>query len=245
MASQNPSTVSGKAGSVIYYVYNGKQYVKARGKRRIRQTDATKTSASRFGLISGLSKTIRSVLPDSMKPLNNRETRNRLTAALVDWMHIGNSDSTKGTFISIHGVSQFEFNKEAPLKQKLKVPLEVKWDHSGKVIVSIPELKRDKHIPLPHKHLEYLELWIYAVSCVPADGDTTSYQNTVITIPCKSGPELIPAQQVELPVSVLSGTLNVVVAGLEYVFGGGHRTERFKDTRWMPARILDAVYIAD
>jgi hypothetical protein len=158
---------------------------------------------------------------------------------------MGNSDSTNGTFISIHGVSQFEFNKEVPLKHRLKLPLTVKWDSSGKVMVNIPELNRYKHIPLPHRHLEYLELWIYAVSCTPANGDTTSYQHTVITIPCESGPELIPAQQVELPVSVLSGTLNVVVAGLEYVFGGGHGTERLKDTRWMPARILDAVYIAD
>jgi hypothetical protein len=181
-----------------------------------------------------------------MRPLNNRDTRNRLTSALVEWMHENMSSSTDGMFENVPVVSRFEFNKEAQFRQKLKFPLKVQW-HPGKAIVNIPEIDQRKHVPLPSRHIDNVELWINTISCTVNDGETISNDSIIITIPCRSGTRLISAQQIELPVSDLSDTISIVAAGLEYLRPGGQRKNRItlNDTRWMPARILDAVYKAD
>jgi hypothetical protein len=241
MARQKGDLVSGKIGTVIYYVRKGKQYARFKGPDHIKQTEATKASAGKFGQASQTAKTIRTAF-EALEPLCDLDTRNGLTSAVHKWM-LKLPPGTEGLYYSIHGVSEFEFNKEVPLKKRLKASLEVKWDTAGKVTVSVPELNKSKPIDTPGKVL-YTDLWIGVVSCEPGSNEPALIEDISIKIPYKGS---VLAQDIELPVSAASNMISAVIAGIRHVYmiGGDGRLVLEEDTKWMSARVLEAVYRKD
>jgi len=137
---QNKRGFSGMVGNVVFRNYRGKPIVQSRPSQ-VKQTTATKISASEFGNVSRWAKQLRSTLTPLLVGLTDGEMHQRFTGALYTAIK-NNTTFPKGqrTLLNTNmdSLCGFEFNAHSPFAKYFKPTITASLTASNEVTVAIP-----------------------------------------------------------------------------------------------------------
>ncbi len=149
----NKGGVHGKAGSVIYRSYRGRNIMQGLP-RRFKQTLASRESAGEFGMASSAAKAIRQAFQPFYHHYYDGAMINRVTPAVSRCIRSsrtkrrGERDLHDGDLSFLQGL---EFNENSPLSGALQVKTEVSRHEAGQVVVTLPRITVPKDLVTPFK----------------------------------------------------------------------------------------------
>lgn len=143
--------VHGVVGPVVYRTYGGKKIVQSAPDRR-KQTRASISSASEFGLISKSAQIIRQAFGPAFRKQYDGSMINRLNSVVSECIRSctdlppGQRDMHSGQVELLEG---FEFNKISPLRKTLSVLPSVDYTSGGRVKVTVQKADMRTALNIP------------------------------------------------------------------------------------------------
>lgn len=234
MAKLTPNGFSGSIGQLTYYALNGETIVKEKTKK-IKQTAATKASASKFGIASGCSRAIRDGLSPFINSLNNLQMRNRLTSAVYEWVQ-SKPETSSDSYTPVSVLNGFDLNSESSLRKLFLASIHADWSVPGRVTVSIPAIDPYTHIKAPG-NTSFVDIWLGLTNSSIDDPRCDTRRTTMLQIPYLRE-RIVAPKEIEFNISVLPNSLNVLAMGLRFnVFGSP-----VSNLKWLPVGIVEAWY---
>lgn len=237
MAKITPHGLSGTIGKITYYVQNGQQYGKG-VPIRVRQTEATKASASKFGVAAGCARRIRERITQFLTPLNHLTLRNRLTSAVYEWIQVKPTD-TGESLVPISPLIGFDFNEQSPMRKYMTSKIQVDWSGPGIARITIPAIDPVKDIKAP-RYTSSIDLWLSTTNFLINKESSECSRVQMIQIPYREG--VIAPKELEFNIKLVPDSINVLSMGLRYNVPVTGAVLPEKSPKWLPATIIDAVY---
>lgn len=233
MAIQLTNYVSGRIGGVVFYQRLG-QHIARSLPTTVKQSTATRRRSLNFGVACRAAKTLRTLLAPVIPFPKDKAMQNRFAGAIAKWM--GQSDPlTMPTTAEISFVTGFSFNDQAHLPEKWSSSLVVTQPSSQLIEVNIPPFIPTRDIPAP-AHTTEIKCTIAAAVCQLASGEAISSYQASFTIPYTDKEH--SAEKIELPVSIVAGSMVVVAVGLEYFGRNGMESK----PAFMPCGVVNASF---
>jgi len=132
--------LSGTVGNYSFRVLNGKAIVQSKpGRNRVKQTAATKSSASEFGTANTLARQVREMLYPLLQDLSDSKMYNRFATALYGVL-LGCTSLPKGKRTLLDGnledLAHFEFNSASPFSKYCRVQVQAVLDGQGQIRIT-------------------------------------------------------------------------------------------------------------
>lgn len=199
----NKKAFSGMVGNVVFRIRDGKQIVQSRP-ATVKQTSATKRSASEFGSCSKWAKQLRIGLTPFLVGLTDSTMHSRFTATLYNAIkHNTNVPQGERTPLNtnMESLQGFEFNTHSPFANYFKPTITAELNANKEVTVSLLAFDPQADMVFPNGcTTAKLALYIYATdlkdlentlvfhSLLPIDKRTTvAAQNLLTTTPLPEG----------------------------------------------------------
>lgn len=136
--------LSGTVGSYSFRIVNGKAIVQSKpGKNNMKQTEATKSSASEFGKANSTAKKIRLALVPIIQNLADTKMYNRF-AVKVHEAVLGCTSLPKGNRNFAEGdlslMANFQLNNNSPFQKFASFSPEITLKDLGQVQIALPEI---------------------------------------------------------------------------------------------------------
>lgn len=147
----NKKTFSGMVGNVVFRNVNGRQIVVSRP-ANVKQTNATKKSASEFGNCSRWAKQLRSGLTPFLVGLTDSQMHQRFATAMYNaiksntLLPIGQRTPLNTDMDSLNG---FEFNTHSPLAAYFKPTVDAQLNADKEAVIALPEVDPNTEMTFP------------------------------------------------------------------------------------------------
>lgn len=150
--------LSGTVGNYSFKVVNGVGIVQSKpGKGGVKQTKATKSSASEFGNAHALAKKIRAAQFPLLQDLSDSKMYNRFATAIYKAI-LSAADLPKGKRTLADGnlgaLDQFQFNADSPFSKYCHVPMEAALNQDNKIEIALDAFHPYKDIAIPETATE-------------------------------------------------------------------------------------------
>ena len=210
----NKKSFGGLVGNVVFRYRDGKQIVQSRP-TNVKQTVATKNSASEFGKCSSWAKQLRKNLAPLLVGLTDGYMYQRFTAAVYNTIKL-NTALSKGERTPLNTnmkpLEGFEFNTHSPFAHYFRSTLLAELTANKEVLISIPNFNPKTEMLFPDG-CSTAKLMLYAVATDFKDTTTPLVFHNVLDI---NKSTLIPTQMVLTTTALPDGYFVVVSAKLLY-----------------------------
>lgn len=188
--------LSGTVGAYSFRIVNGKAIVQSKpGRDNMKQTEATKSSASEFGKANSTAKKIRLALMPIIQNLADPKMHNRF-AVKVHEAVLGCTSLPKGNRNFTEGdlsvMANFQLNKNAPFQKFASFSPEITLDNLGQVQIALPEIIADDQIHFTENATQCTVCFL--VTALDKSDYTESYSE-VFTFSVASQNSIIAPQQ--------------------------------------------------
>jgi len=230
---------TGKAGNLIYYKVNGKNYVRS-FPEKVRQSQATKARATLFGQASTLGAIIRNQLPGIMPFPKDKHMQTRLVTALYQWL-VQMKNQNNAEPLQPDALKGFLFAEQRPsVFHRWRVNLDLSVDPAGEVKIVIPSFVPVKTIKAP-PGTSSVVCRIAACSgdvkeLAQLGGDWTEF---IFDYNDQSFDSKTVTFQLRMP----KGSLVITAISLKYRLARKNYWLNNTNKSYMPADIIDARYI--
>lgn len=234
MARQQNIFVTGKLSNMIFYTFNGKPCVRMMPDK-VRQTEATRKSASLFGKAASMTSAIRKELRPVYADLPQTSVMQRLNAAMVKYL--GSKGALAAGFVQqLEYLALFDFNKDHPLSSRLKVYPEVLFDNKGKMKLSFANRSRKEMITMPSA-AGFIQIQLAGIAFTPdkpIEYKSWKYESGIV-------PVIDPQDDLSLPFTNRKGQMIIIGASIRY-FKSRDQNTMITQLNWMPSGIVSAVW---
>ncbi len=237
MGRQTNIKICGTHGNTIYYKMYNDFYMRSRPKKN-KQTLKTKQAAACFGLAQAAAGDLRNAFAGLMAHYTIFDNKNNLAQPINAWI-LDDGLNTGAQINAIPKLTGYEFNSRSPLSARLKVNLVVMRTPDGSLQLTIPAFNPVEQTAAP-ADTSLLTLHIAAAGCNVKDKQLTGMYKTKLTFGYAN--ELIPAQQISLPVYTTGGNLTVVYVTMRYTVRKRNLEKAVEEKAWMPGAIVSAMY---
>jgi hypothetical protein len=192
--------LKGGIGPVSYHSYNGNVYIQAKpGRGYVKQTAATKKSASDFGRASSLARVIRA----SLFPILQNHSDNSFYRRFAAKVHIAAQDGNpqpKGSRSLINGnlslLDHTDCNTSSPFTSYCSPAAEISLSGSRELSIALPEFQVLNHITVL-REASHAEL-LYLVTVINPETNSVGHSELFrVELPLRD--TLIPQQQFLTP----------------------------------------------
>ena len=211
MGKQGNMKFVGTVDNLIYYKWKDIYAVRTKPVK-VKQTKASKQQSRLFGMAAHTGAVLRNLLKPALPDAKDRAMMRRLEQAMVQWLRSG-AYSTNEPQDNLSFITGFEFNEQSVLTSRLKLPVTVTRTQQSTVAVLIPQLQPVKDIAAP-AGTKKVAVKLRAAACSLANDNNINCTGMELNIDYNDA--LLPAQQVELPVSLEAGNITIVMITLEY-----------------------------
>lgn len=186
----------GSVGPVTYHTYNGNSYIQSKpGKGNVKQSEATRLSASDFGRASSLAKTIRECLFPIVQHHSDPAFYRRFAAKVNAAAQDGNPQP-KGSRSLINGnlaaLASIDCNTATPFGDYCGLSPELSLSDSNALTIALPGFWVQEGIA-PHADATDAEL-AFLITAINPETNTESHAELFkLQLPLRNG--LIPAHQ--------------------------------------------------
>lgn len=177
----NKKNFKGLVGNVVFREQNGKQIVQSRA-TNIRQTEATKKSASEFGNCSLWAKKLRIGLKPFLVELTDSTMHQRLTSAIYTGIKtnlnqpIGMRTPLNSNMENLVG---FDFNSHSPFETSFKLPITAELTATNEAQITLPAFTPSEVMIFPDGcTTAELVLFVYATNFVD-NAQTNSFYTSI------------------------------------------------------------------
>lgn len=236
MPSQLNVQISGRIQNVIFYKRGDKYYNRAMP-ATVKQTIATKKSASVFGKAAKMGKWLREQLVTTIPFPADNNMQTRLVSALLQWLR---SDYVAAvTCDHIPMLSSFSFTPADTVRKRWRVNMQV--THSGEDMLQliIPAFVPSKSMQAPAGTV-LVTCKIAAAVCNASTGLAMGSFST--SIDYEYNDIEVPEQIINLPVPTSAGSLALTTMYLEYYSTKNNRMQLTTKKAFIPAGVVDAKY---
>lgn len=201
-------------GNVVFRIRDGRQIVQSRPSK-VRQTMATKKSASEFGTCSKWAKQIRNGLAPFLVGLTDSTMHSRFSAAIYNTIK-GNTALPNGQRSplnsSMEALQRFEFNTHSPFANYFKPNIAAELNANKEVSISIPAVDPQTDIVFPSGcTTTKLAIYVYATNL--QDPESTLVFHSLLPIDKHTA---VPAQNLLTTTPLPEGWFVLVAAKLLY-----------------------------
>jgi hypothetical protein len=237
MAKQTPMGFIGRTGNIIHYKMGDSFFVRA-APRKFKQTKATKARAIEFGRAARIGRAIRVQLSPVIPGLPDRKMQARLVAVIFQWLsgQHPRTDKSKAGLID-----RFQFAETGhPVSDRWRVALRIKNPSAGLVEIYIPAFVPSASIVAPTGTVSVL-CKIATGVCETGTGDELGRFSTEQVFEYNS--ESIASQTISMKLPTPKESLIVTGVSLTYLIFKNGDTKYNTNKAYMPAGIVDAIYI--
>ena len=215
MAVKKGKFISGSMGNVVYKEINGVQVMQSKpGKGGVRQTPATKESASIFGKASTLASFFRGRMHHVINDNADGLVVSRFTTAVSSVIRHCYSPQTKTFHFekdSFQSLIGFDFNIKSPLQKSMWLMPESKLAEN-KLTITLPELKTHEELKFP-KGTNLCEIKICVLLYRLEEG--MEYKSAIVkTVEITSDLAILEEQDIEF--NIPEGCFCIAAIGLHY-----------------------------
>ena len=223
--------ISGLVGTAVFYIRNGKNYVRTRPKERVKKRGQKPNPLNTiFGDVSRYGSCMqREMNPGFLFPLP-LETRNRFRS----WLYTVYTDNHQKTTWDISTDSgSCQLSGKTEFRNYLKANIAVTDRGNMVIAVGIPEINPVQHLKAP-AGTKKVTLKFFAASS-PFEIAGTGACSTTINFDYNEN--IIPAQDVLLEIKLANpNDITIIAIAIEYeVRGTNHPV---LDLRWLPAAVV-------
>jgi hypothetical protein len=237
MAKVTDVFLNGTIGNVVFYRRMGTNCARSKP-LHVKQSAATKIRSVNFGIAARAGKTLRSGLRPSMPNATDRSMQNRFSGALSKWLGTSGIDELPATD-AVPYISELEFTKEQPVRQRFKVPLTISVPQENLMTISIATFVPSKQIVAP-AGTGLVTLVISVAACLLKTGESSGNETHTIDIPYNDTP--IASQVLEFQVNTPPQSLVVTAARLIYKRSEYNTWVKINKEAFVPAGLIDARY---
>ena len=238
MAKQRAQYRVGREGNVIFYKLNGDYYLRT-VPARVRQTKATKLRSSNFSIAVGAASVLRKLLEPAIPFPKDKKMQNSFGGAIMKWLKQETQKQLKPG-VDLPYIQGFQFNEKTELRSRWKVTLAVTKIADNLIQLHIPAFIPADKIQAP-AWTHTVECTIAAAACTLQNTITNGNTTNAFSIPYNSTE--IPAQTIDLPLSMPPGSLVVVVVSLTCIVSKKNKLVPTDNIAFMPAGIIAAMYV--
>jgi hypothetical protein len=233
----NKKSFSGMVGNVVFKSLNGQQVVQSRP-TNIRQTTATKKSASEFGSCSQWARQLRNGLSPFLVGLTDSTMHSRFSAAVYNAIKSntalprGERTPLNSNMESLHG---FEFNTHSPFANNFKPPITAGLTSTKEVAVALPAFDPETEMTfLAGCTTARLAVYMYATNL--KDPESTLAFHSLLALDKQT---TVPAQNLLTTTPLPDGYFVLVSAKLLYYNANVLTESNYLNTKeFSPAMVL-------
>ncbi|MFT3911786.1 MAG: hypothetical protein QM737_20345 [Ferruginibacter sp.] len=235
MARVTDEGIKGTVGNVVFYVRDGKKYVRSKpGKRKKKSNAPENTLNTIFGLVSkygsGMVKMMRDqfLFPFGLKTYNNAR----------GWMrnlYAEHRDDTDWQ-LSVKNSGMCQLNAEVDLRDFLRTDITVNDSGSGKITVVFPEINPKRDFKAPLRTMKVNIKLIVGTSPFRNASQLYSLCTKQFSFIYNNDP--VPASSFELQTTGGTGDVAIVSMALEYETEDSGNGSYNKELKWLPAAII-------
>jgi len=234
MALQTANYLSGRIENIIFYKSRGKYFARSMPVN-VKQTMATKTRSSNFGIASAAGSTLRGLLMPVLPFPKDRNMQNRFSGAIAKWLARSNVNDLQPEY-NLPYVQDFNFNAQTSIAERWKIAIAVTQTADGGIAVHIPAFVPANDIIAP-AHTTVVLCTVVAAWCRLKDG--TAAGNFALTMEMPYNQDVINEQTLSFPVVTSNGHLVITAASFRYVLAGGKPNENIS---FIPSSVIDVRY---
>jgi hypothetical protein len=236
MASQKQLQITGKIGNVIFYK-RGDNYYARSVPAKVKQTKATKKSATLFGKASAAGKCLRQQLLPCLPFPRDLTMQVRLVSAISAWLRSANDPPQPGDPVPF--ISNFQFTEGYSIKERWSVALQVTKPEEGKLQLTIPAFVPARSLSAPAGTLT-VKCNIAATACNVEKGAIAGGFSTSLHFDFND--KEVPEQIVSMPLATSPKNLVVTAVSLEYFSVKSGYPQKIVKKAFMPAGVVSAMY---
>ncbi|MDP4251558.1 MAG: hypothetical protein Q8918_15750 [Bacteroidota bacterium] len=239
MAKTTEIGLSGSLGPLIFYKFRGVQCSRARP-ARVRLSEATRKSASLFGIASAMSATIRQRLISLLPAGKDLKIMYRLNAVIFQWLKAGLPEAS-GPVTRQPLLALYPFLDQNPAWAKMRVRPKIQWEEPGIVRLTLPKLTATTDLSAP-PGTESVRMQIATLTCKAGSPSVFGSMHTTFADTPYSSVEQ-EAREIVLPLALQPGEVGLITLGLKYMAERAGEREVVASREWQPLDIIDAFYL--
>ena len=237
MARVTDQGISGLIGNVVFYIVDGKKYVRTRPRTSAKNKKKKKDPDSLNGIFGTVSK-----YGSGMVKRMNQSFLFKLKLQAYNnargWMrnlYAEHKDDPEWE-LSVKSSGMCQLNPEVDLRDFLRTDITVNDSGNGKISVVFPEIHPKKDIKAPLRTMK-VNIKLLVVTS-PFRNDLRSYSFCKEHCSFIYNNEPVPAKTFELQANAGTGDVAIVAMAIEYEIPDSGNGIENKDIRWLPAAII-------
>lgn len=239
MAREVIINMRGKFKNVIFYKRGDKYYGKS-VPARVRQSRQTKINSGRFGTAVSVSKSLRHAWRSLLPNPKARDTMYRLNNAVYQWL-LKDPDLKRLGLQPVHNLKTLSLNGDYGFYSTRHVDCVVDWANDDSIKISIPAVNPVKTMKEVPPGAASITLQMAVVSCRLSNAVVMENKYSSFEFPYSD--EELAAQEITVPFTKTPGSLIIVAGFLQYQLKENATIKGKNPLQWMPAGIVDAVYV--
>ena len=232
MAKMINGIISGSINNTTYYTVNGMDIIRSKpGPGKVKQSKATKKSASAFGKASSLIHPLLNELATELNFKMIMKNRGKIVSAAKNWL----INEPEQTDASLHTFQPaLELNDLVTLEKILNVQMELIISKDNTLSVVVRSFNPFADVQAPQK-TEIVELKVVLVTSHTNQGLAVVEKYPIgVEIPFLNAE--VGEQILQFPIPPTAGS--IILVGLVVCFKGYKINGMDKDRKWLPAGIL-------
>lgn len=244
--AKNLMVATGKVGKLIFYEYRGQMCCR-RTPGSVRQTAATKKSASQFGLAVKASRYLRHSLDSEFHDANDKTMLYGFNSAVHKWLREYKPDENTFSTNNFY-IDNFQFNAAASLPMLVKKPIRVHFSKTGDITIDVPELMPGVDIIAPAGTVQ-IHYHAHVAGCLfrfrkrsdvlDTPGETNKYKTSIAL---EYGERPLPPQSLLLDMEPVKSALVVVVFSIQYEVKESKTLTMVTDKSWWPVSVVGSCF---
>jgi hypothetical protein len=237
---------TGKVGKLIFYEYRGIMCCRT-APGSVRQTAATKKSASQFGLAVKASRCLRDSFSRIFHDAQDKTMFYGFNSALHKWLREyqpnENTYSTGNFYID-----NFQFNAAASMSMLVKKPVRANFSEQGSITIDVPGLIPGVDIIAPAGTAK-IRYNARVAGCsfrfgkrpdvTDAPGNSEKHKTSVVL---EYGEQPLPQQSLLLHMEPVKSALVVVVFSIQYEVKESKTLTLVTDKNWWPVSVVGSCF---
>lgn len=232
MAKMINGEISGSINNITYYTVNGVGYLRSKpGQGKVKQSKATKKSASAFGKASSLIHPLLNELAIELNFKMIMKNRGKVVSAAKNWL----MKEPEQTGSSLHTFQPaLDLNDLVTLEGILNVQIELIVAKDNTISVVVGSFNPFVDVKAPQK-TDTIELKVVLVTSL-TNKEQTIVEKYPVSVEIPFLDAEVGEQTLQFPISPTAGS-NILV-GLIVCFKGYKINGMDKDRKWLPAGVL-------
>jgi hypothetical protein len=237
---------TGKVGKLIFYEYRGIMCCRT-APGSVRQTAATKKSASQFGLAVKASSCLRDSLSRIFHDTKDKTMFYGFNSALQKWLQeykANENTYSTGNFY----IDDFQFNAAAAMPMLVKKTVRAKFSDTGDITIDVPELIPAVDIIAPAGTAQ-IHYNARVAGCLFRFGKRSDIFDTPgisekhkTSVVLEYGERPLPQQSLLLNMEPVKSTLIVVVFSIQYAVRESNTLAMVTDKNWWPVSLVGSCF---